>query len=377
MNLSFQHRFGAGWSRRLAVALACLCAVALAAEALVRLYPQYLPEEAAIRLFWREIEDGGGLKAVAHDQVAYLMPASVRDEIRAGRMAFTYHTDPHGFRNPTPWPSRADVVILGDSLAFGFGVEDDQGWVARLDEQLPGREVVNLGILAAAPQQYLMAYEAFGARLNPELVVVALYPPNALGAVGVFDEWVAAGEPERLDLWRAQRDRSGPLATVKRALMRSHLVTGLYFGAKEIRSPLKGRTVRFEDGGRVRVAPAEVGVAPLARAGQPQFERVVEVVLELRAAAAADGAELLVVLFPSKWEALEPLLAGPVPDLMTPFVDRFDALGVPYLDLTAVLSERAARGERLFLEVDIHPNPEGYRLIAEVVADHLNGQVPD
>jgi hypothetical protein len=82
-----------------------------------------------------------------------------------------------------------------------------------------------------------------------------------------------------------------------------------------------------------------------------------------------------VTLFPSKWEALEPLLEQPVPDLTAPFARRFDELGVPYLDLTGVLRERAARGERLFLEVDIHPNPEGYRLIAEVMADHLNGRL--
>jgi SGNH hydrolase-like domain, acetyltransferase AlgX len=361
--------------RRLALALAGVCAIVAAGEILLRAYGGLLPEEAALRLFWREIEDRGGLKAVPHEEVAYLMPASVEDEIRAGGMAFTYRTDQHGFRNPSPWPPRADVVILGDSLAFGFGVDDHQSWVSRLGEQLPDLEIVNLGILAAAPQQYLLAYETFGARLKPERVVVALYPPNALGAVHVFDDWMAAGKPERLDLWRAQRARSGPLAEIKRALMRSHLITGLYFGAKEIGAPVRGRTLRFQDGGRVRVAPAEIGMAPFARAGHPWFERVIEILLELRAAAARDGSEFLVALFPSKWEALEPLLEGPVPELTAPFARRFDELGVPYLDLTGILSERAARGERLFLEVDIHPNPEGYRLIAEVIADHLDGQL--
>jgi len=35
------------------------------------------------------------------------------------------------------------------------------------------------------------------------------------------------------------------------------------------------------------------------------------------------------------------------------------------------LQERAARGERLFFEIDVHPNVEGYRLIADAVAEHL------
>jgi lysophospholipase L1-like esterase len=362
-------------SRRLALALVGLGVLLAAGEAVVRAEHRLLPEEAALRLFWREIEDRGGLKVVPHDDVAYVMPASVEDQICAGRMAFTYRTDQHGFRNRSPWPARADVVILGDSLAFGFGVDDHQSWGALLGEQLPELEIVNLGILAAAPQQFLLAYQAFGSRLRPELVVVALYPPNALGAVHVFDDWVAAGKPGRLDLWRAQRAHSGRLAAVKRALMRSHLITGLYFGAKEIGAPVKGRTIRFEDGGRVGLAPAEIGVAPLARAGHPRFERVIELLLELRAAAAADGAELLVALFPSKWEALEPLLEQRVPALAAAFARRFEELGVPYLDLSGALRERAARRERLYLEIDIHPNPDGYRLIAEAVADHLHDQL--
>lgn len=360
-----------------AAAFAGLVAVAAIAELILRYHPEYLPEEAAIRLFWRELEEGGGLKSVPHDDVGYLMPATVEDEISAAGMAFTYHTDQHGFRNPSPWPREADIVVLGDSLAFGFGVEDDQNWVARLDEQLPEREVVNLGILAAAPQQYQIAYEVFGAPLSPDLVLVALYPPNALGAVGVFDDWVAAGKPQRLDVWRAERNREGHVGRIKHALMGSYLITGLYFAAKNVVSPLPGRTIAFDDGGRIQLAPAEVGVAPLARPGHPQFERVIDILSRLRNRVSDDGAELLVLLFPSKWEALEPLLEGPAPDLLTPFAERLDALDVPYLDLTEVLSERAARGERLFLEVDIHPNPDGYGLIADVVADHLNGHARD
>ena len=44
---------------------------------------------------------------------------------------------------------------------------------------------------------------------------------------------------------------------------------------------------------------------------------------------------------------------------------------LPYLDLTPDFQARAREGERLFFEVDGHPNAAGYRLIAEVVLDHL------
>jgi len=41
-----------------------------------------------------------------------------------------YHTDGHGFRNTSPWPPEADLVMLGDAVAFGYGVEDAQAWPA-------------------------------------------------------------------------------------------------------------------------------------------------------------------------------------------------------------------------------------------------------
>ena len=59
------------------------------------------------------------------------------------------------------------------------------------------------------------------------------------------------------------------------------------------------------------------------------------------------------------------------PALVKPFARRLTELGIAHLDLTPVLRERSARGERLFFEVDIHPNPVGYQLIGDVVAEHL------
>jgi hypothetical protein len=48
-----------------------------------------------------------------------------------------------------------------------------------------------------------------------------------------------------------------------------------------------------------------------------------------------------------------------------------DKLGMAYLDLTWAFRQRAAAGERLFFEVDGHPNTTGYALIAELVFAHL------
>ena len=210
----------------------------------------------------------------------------------------------------------------------------------------------------------------YGARLDPALILVALYPPNALGAVADFDRWVAAGQPERFDLWRAQRNRDDPLAPVRRALRRSYLLSGVYFGDQE------GHTLELRGRRTDPLAAAEVaGVAPVARAGAPQFERIIELryppaAARRRRRRAAPGGAV-----PVHWEALEPLLERPVPALVAPFAARFDELGIHHLDLTPMLRRRSAGGERLFFEIDVHPNVAGYRVIGEVIAEHLTHYV--
>jgi hypothetical protein len=48
-----------------------------------------------------------------------------------------------------------------------------------------------------------------------------------------------------------------------------------------------------------------------------------------------------------------------------------DRLGIDYLDLAPGFRARAAAGERLFFEVDGHPNQAGYALTAELLQAHI------
>jgi hypothetical protein len=116
-----------------------------------------------------------------------------RIERSDGNFAFTYTTDEHGFRNRSPWPERADIVVLGDSMAFGYGVEDDQAWPTLLEENLPDSRVINLGLIGAAPQQYFRIYKTFGQALQPSLVLFCLFPGNDVTDAGLFNRWVKAG----------------------------------------------------------------------------------------------------------------------------------------------------------------------------------------
>jgi hypothetical protein len=137
-----------------------------AAEACLRLFPELMPEEAQVRLHWQEIEKPF---SKADPYLGHVFPANQlgRIERSDGNFGFTYTTDEHGFRNRSPWPEHADIVVLGDSMAFG-GVGDDETWTTLLEEKLPDSRVINLGLIGAGPQQYFRIYKTFGQTLQPK-----------------------------------------------------------------------------------------------------------------------------------------------------------------------------------------------------------------
>jgi lysophospholipase L1-like esterase len=72
------------------------------------------------------------------------------------------------------------VLVLGDSFAFGFGVEDAEAFPAVLGRALappPGREraeVLNAGVAGWSADQYLLFLETRGFALAPDLVLLAV-----------------------------------------------------------------------------------------------------------------------------------------------------------------------------------------------------------
>src|ERR687892_2129263 len=132
-----------------------------AAESLLRLFPGLMPEAAQLRIHWQDLSEP---VTQADPYLGHVYPANHVDQIErpGGDFAFTYTTDEHGFRNPSPWPDRADIVVLGDSMAFGYGVDDEEAWTTLLADQLPAARIINLGLIGGAPQQYFRIYETFG-----------------------------------------------------------------------------------------------------------------------------------------------------------------------------------------------------------------------
>lgn len=339
-------------------------------EGALRLFPSLMPIEAHQRLLY--LAEEGGLKSVADPYLGFLYPANSSSEFVSREFGVVVEaTDEHGFRNPSPWPEHAEIVIVGDSMAYGYGVASQESWPRLLDDALPVSRVITLGLPGTVPQQYTRYFEKFGARLRPRLLIYMVFPGNDIKGTVEFDRWIAAGAPGSFDHWRYFEGHV-PIRG-QSVLDRSALVMSLRSLTKALRNSSSWKFIELTGGGRLRLAPQlyRQSIA-MNRPGTPGFEAVVKATREARELAHALGSQLVVVLAPTKETVYLPLLREPFPGLTEPLGSVLtNDEGMAVIDLSEPLRKRAARGEQLFFEVDGHPNALGNRVIAEVVIQYL------
>lgn len=344
------------------------------AEGTLRLIPALLSEGARARVLWL-----AGVNQpwhVSHPYIGHLHNIEHRRMTNATRAKTAQpgkepaRFDVWGFRNTDPWPERVDIITVGDSWTYSLAVNDEQAWPVLLERALAPRRVLNLGLIGGAPQQYLRVYETFGAKLSPTVLLIGLFLGNDLGDELNFDFWWRVESHKGfIESW-LKKGRSG----VRGWLQKSYLYTLL----NDLRASyqagqfLQEKTVRLTDGGRVRLAPRLLASpARLSSPRQPAFALVLQTLEHLQALATQQQTHCLILFFPSKEEVYLPVLGEAAADLAAPFLPELDKRGIAYLDLGPHFRQRAAAGETLFWEMDSHPNPRGYALIAEVVLAHL------
>ncbi|MEZ5290879.1 MAG: GDSL-type esterase/lipase family protein [Vicinamibacterales bacterium] len=324
---------------------------------------------------------------VPHPEVGYLHRPNEAIELFGKDFHAVHHVDGLGFRNAWPWPATADVVTIGDSLTFGYGVADDEAWPSVVRDAIGPRRLINLGLIGASPQQYERLFTTFGARLRPRVVIVGFFARNDFWDTAAFDDWLALGAGGNYLIWRDfGRPRysgfspAAPVASavdvarvaVYRTLKRSYLynLLGVLHGAGG------GDTARdvytTPGGAELLLSEGEfLAQSRLGRRDTREFRLAVEALQRLQAETTAGGARLLVVLLPGKEEVYLPLLGTTPPDPTADLRTALDARGIAWFDLAPSFKAHARDGEQLFFEVDGHPNPAGQALIAHEVIDRL------
>ncbi len=228
------------------------------------------------------------------------------------------------FREPD---ARRRIVVLGDSMVFGSGVEESERFTELLESMEPGWRVDNLGMVAYGPDLMLRALEAVGVSLEPDVVVFAIFSHDFYR---VMPEATGVGFPLPRYVLEADRLVTVPYPA-RPPWMRSGLVQAaryLYWRYTAASFPLNAAILdRFRAlAAEHRFVPA-VAFLPARRNGWDDRRR-------------------------RGW--------------LRRYAERN---GLPFLDLTGPLQQAAI--ERLYIPGDAHWNPDGHRVAAEALRPFL------
>ena len=367
--------------RRAMIAGVCLVLLSLVlsvilGEGLIRLVTGLLPAEVQ-----SQIRNTPSRRGVSHPYIGYLHKPNNPLIIAGKDFRAVHQTGEHGFRNVSSSPERADIVALGDSLTFGYGVEDDQAWPALLAHDLQLNHVINLGLIGAGPQQYLRVYETFGVQLRPRILLVGLFIGNDFWDADLFDRWLRSGVDGNYMVWRdfgrPQRilGRRAALQWKSYLLARESYLLNLVHEVWRIGKsrPLpESMLLPLSDGTQLRLFPGDFENKTMgAKLDRHEFRLVIDALQRLHMLATEQGTHTLIVFQPSKEEVHLPLL-GELPSNPAHLLRQaLEEHGIECLDLTPIFRERAEAGAQLFFEVDGHPNTRGYALIAEGIRSYL------
>jgi hypothetical protein len=132
--------------------------------------------EGAAQLYAAHIAMQG--KLFAPDLELGWKPLPDLDLVRRNADREPWHvvTDRDGIRGPASWaPERAlHMLVLGDSFAFGEGVDLDERFDTLLQDRFTNLGVVNLGVMGYGPDQQLIRARGWTDRLRAGDVVLIL-----------------------------------------------------------------------------------------------------------------------------------------------------------------------------------------------------------
>ena len=124
-------------------------------------------------------------------QVSFRLTPGFSAEVEGKR----YTVNQHGMRGedlPIEKPAGSKrILVLGDSYAFGFGVDDEDTISAQLERALrpdtPSLQVLNMGVPGYQSGQELKVLERDGMQFSPDVVVLVYYANDNVKAAFHWD----------------------------------------------------------------------------------------------------------------------------------------------------------------------------------------------
>ncbi len=291
-------------------------------------------------------------------------PGAVGRFSRPGLFDTTVTINAAGFRgrdhDAARLPGISRVVVIGDSIIWGYGVEDDQVFTRLLERADPEVEWVNLGVSGYATDQESLLLEREVIRYSPDVVLAEVcdndFDGNARDQLyHIYPKPLFRLRDGALELTNVPVPKTLPADRILYELeSRSYLWRFLRLrpGSRDlIDAALRG----LRELGLSRVAP------PPSAPGDPE-RLTLALLARMQAIAEAAGARL--ALF----------VVAPMPPERRQLVAGFGSgHGVPVLDLHAVFAEARSRpgSPPLLFWRDQHWTAAGHRVVAEAVGRWL------
>jgi hypothetical protein len=330
-----------------------LAAGLAAAEALVRVF---IPQDLGVLAPWYE----------SHPVYRFRHYPDM-DAVRTWGHPYRLRTNSQGIRSDRDEaydsPLETRIVVHGDSLTLGVGVENEDTFVHRTERRLLQRfdaiDVLNLGVSGHGPDQQYLLFQEEGRRYSPRICIIAVCLTNDLDEVA----WSRAAF--RLDGDRLTYVPYDPPLAKKLAetpayrwlASRSHLLVLARYNLVDAR--IQAREFAAQD---MRTPPLRLALA---------------IYREFIAAVKHAGAVPVVVLLPSRGQIAQRRMLPVEESLVSPAMLR-DALlqfcaanAITCLDALDGFGKSDVPFDELFIPGDDHFSAAGHRVITDVITEPL------
>ena len=361
---------------------------------------------------------GEGVARLVLNPADFLSVTPIRDDVLGIRVPpGAAGFDGWGFRNPRV-PTAVDIVAIGDSHTYGNNATMSQSW-PYVAARVAGKSVYNLALGGYGPNQYFQLLKTRGLTLRPRWVVCGLYMgddfENAFLMSYGKEYWAGLRSERRAavdaDIWKDTDDSCAispecprPWHRRLRIWLSGHSlvyrlvvhgpVLGRLKGALQIRRAADGADDRttsliVADAG-IEEAFRPVGIRARLEQRSAAVQEGMRITFELLGMMAKacheNGCQLLVAIIPTKETVFAEYvtrtphmhLRDVIVDLVKQeaqakarLVEFLDRAGIAYVDTLPALRGKVTDQLYTPSDGDMHPNPNGYRVIGEVVGEFI------
>ena len=256
---------------------------------------------------------------------------------------------------PKKTASRTRVVVLGDSVAFGFGVSDEQTFPHLLDVRDNDIEAANLAVAGYGPGQELLVLQREALRVDPDVVVLAICLRNdfvdAVLPVALYDGVTPRPRFRLVGDGLVFDDGAGRRSAAARTLQWLSDYSHLF---NRVSTLLPRREAAPEHDWRYRKQE-------VLRDADYAFRLCFALVMEMQRVCRRNGVDFLVASFPSG------LSYEMTPALPERFLESLKADGVWLVDMSARFRALGLTPTAIALDKTGHLSPRGHAIAGEIL----------